>query len=141
MSNITDLAEMAKLRDEGVLSEKEFQEEKNKLLKKEGVNENNSSTPPQNQTPTQTNVILPNEQPRHTTVVMNTNKPSVGMAYLLWFFLGWLGIHHLYMGRGVGVFLIALLTAQCFGILWILDIVLIPGSCAKDRGSPTIITH
>jgi len=61
------------------------------------------------------------------------NKPSVAVAYLLWLFLGWIGIHHLYMGRGVGVFLIALITAQGFGLWWLLDLFLIPSSCSKNR--------
>ena len=61
------------------------------------------------------------------------NKPSVAVAYLLWLFLGWIGIHHLYMGRGVGVFLLALISGQGLGIWWLLDLFLIPSSCSKIR--------
>jgi TM2 domain-containing membrane protein YozV len=61
------------------------------------------------------------------------NKPSVAVAYILWLFLGFIGVHHLYMGRGVGVFLIALITGQGFGLWWLLDLFLIPSSCSRIR--------
>jgi len=67
------------------------------------------------------------------------DQPSVLIAYLLWFFLGIIGIHHLYIGRGVGIWLLALITAQGLGLWWLADLFLIPGSCAKVRGQQTII--
>lgn len=30
------------------------------------------------------------------------NQKSVGIAYLLWFFFGWLGVHKLYLGNRIG---------------------------------------
>merc|ERR1711943_90525 len=48
------------------------------------------------------------------------------VAYLLWFLLGWAGIHRFYLNRPVsGV--IYLFTFGLFGIGWLIDICLIPG--------------
>ena len=66
-------------------------------------------------------------------------QPSVLIAYLLWFFLGIIGIHHLYIGRGVGIWLLALITAQGLGFWWLADLFLIPSSCSKVRGQQTIV--
>lgn len=65
--------------------------------------------------------------------------PDVIVAYLLWFFLGWLGVHHLYMGRGVGIWIVSLISLQGLGFWWLADLFLIPGSCSKVRGNQTII--
>jgi TM2 domain-containing membrane protein YozV len=69
-------------------------------------------------------------------------KTSTGVAYLLWFFVGWLGIHRFYLGRtGTGVamliiFLVStvlsLVVVGLFGFLvlgiwWLVDAFLIPG--------------
>ena len=72
-------------------------------------------------------------------IVSNTGGPSILAAYLLWFFLGWAGIHHLYMGRGVGGWILSILSFQGWGIWWIVDIFLIPSSCTKVRQSTVII--
>jgi TM2 domain-containing membrane protein YozV len=51
------------------------------------------------------------------------NRRSYLVAYVLWFFLGLLGIHRFYLGRPVsGV--IWLLTGGLFGIGWLVDVVL-----------------
>lgn len=51
------------------------------------------------------------------------NRRSMLVAYLLWFFLGALGIHRFYLGRPVsGV--IWLLTGGLLGIGWLVDAVL-----------------
>jgi len=65
--------------------------------------------------------------------------PDVLLAYVLWFFLGWLGVHHLYIGRGVGIWLISLITLQGIGFWWLADLFLIPSSCSKANGNQTII--
>jgi hypothetical protein len=67
-------------------------------------------------------------------VVVQQNKPDTLIAYLLWFFLGFFGIHHIYMGRGVGIFVVAFITFQGLGFWWLADLFLIPGSCSKIRG-------
>ena len=67
------------------------------------------------------------------------DQPSVLVAYLLWFFLGWIGIHHLYIGRGVGIWILSVITLQGLGLWWIIDLFLIPGACSTVRGQQTII--
>ena len=41
-------------------------------------------------------------------------------AYLLWFFLGFLGVHKFYLGK-TGWGIACILTANFLGILWIVD--------------------
>jgi TM2 domain-containing membrane protein YozV len=80
--------------------------------------------------------------PAAQTMLYDANKKSVGVAYLLWFFLGGAGGHRFYAGKtgsavailalsilgvlltfvGVGVFLLAIV-----GIWVIVDAFLIPG--------------
>ena len=60
-------------------------------------------------------------------------RPSILAAYVLWFFLGWLGVHHLYMGRGIGIWILSVLTFQGLGFWWLVDLFLIPSSCSKLR--------
>jgi hypothetical protein len=64
---------------------------------------------------------------------MAGNNPSALVAYVLWFFLGWIGIHHLYIGRGIGIWLLSLITFQGLGLWWLVDLFLIPSSCSKIR--------
>jgi TM2 domain-containing membrane protein YozV len=45
---------------------------------------------------------------------------SKGVAYLLWFFLGWLSAHRFYLGK-IGSGILYLVTGQFFGIGWIID--------------------
>jgi TM2 domain-containing membrane protein YozV len=53
-----------------------------------------------------------------TLIAYDANKRSVGVAYLLWFFLGGFGGHRFYNGRtGTGV---ALLLLTLFGLLLLL---------------------
>ena len=83
-----------------------------------------------------------NLQPTHNNqgmVVIGNKQPNVTIAYLLWFFLGFFGVHHLYMGRGIGIWLLALFTAQGLGLLWLIDIFLIPQSCSKIRNQTVIM--
>ena len=61
------------------------------------------------------------------------SKPSALVAYILWFVLGWIGVHHLYMGRGIGIWLVSIITFQGIGLWWLLDLFLIPSSCSKIR--------
>ncbi len=61
---------------------------------------------------------------------MNARQPvlppkDLAIAYILWFFLGILGVHHFYLGkilRGV----IYLLTGGVFGIMWLVDLFTLP---------------
>lgn len=55
--------------------------------------------------------------------------PSTAVAYLLWFFLGWIGGHRYYLGRP-GSAVVQFLTVLMFGVglIWVLiDAFLIPG--------------
>ena len=86
--------------------------------------------------------LSPAIQPTHGnqgTVIVGNKQPDVVVAYLLWFFLGIFGVHHLYMGRGVVICLLALITFQGFGLLWLADLFLIPQSCSKIRNTQTVI--
>lgn len=48
------------------------------------------------------------------------------VAFLLWFFLGWLSMHRFYVGK-IGSGILYLLTGQLLGIGWIVDLFLISG--------------
>jgi TM2 domain-containing membrane protein YozV len=51
----------------------------------------------------------------------DANKRSALLAYVIWFFLGWLGLHRLYLGRYTsGLIMLAL-----FAVSWLLHFVLI----------------
>ncbi|EOO30742.1 hypothetical protein IIU_05059 [Bacillus cereus VD133] len=51
---------------------------------------------------------------------------SKGVAYLLHIFLGWFGAGRFYVGD-IGMGILNLLTAGGFGILWIIDLILLSG--------------
>lgn len=46
---------------------------------------------------------------------------SKGLAYLMWFFLGFIGVHKFYLDR-VGIGLIYFFTFGLFGVGWIIDL-------------------
>ena len=91
--------------------------------------------------------MQPQQQPQYVQAVHQPmvmahqvqHQPSAILAYVLWFFLGIFGIHHLYMGRGVGVWLLSLVTFQGFGLWWLIDLFLIPSSCSKVRGGMVVV--
>ncbi|QDX95423.1 TM2 domain-containing protein [Brevibacillus laterosporus] len=63
---------------------------------------------------------------------LNKKKKSVGIAYLLWFFLGSVGGHRFYAGDiGLGIFYLVLFVISCFtlfiptGIMCLIDLFLI----------------
>ncbi|WP_426257718.1 TM2 domain-containing protein [Sphingomonas sp. DC1600-2] len=54
--------------------------------------------------------------------------PSTGVAYLLWFFLGWISAHRFYLGRPATAILQILSYFILIGFIWLLiDAFLIPG--------------
>jgi TM2 domain-containing membrane protein YozV len=54
--------------------------------------------------------------------------PSTGVAYLLWFFLGWISAHRFYLGRPATAILQILSYFILIGFIWLLiDVFLIPG--------------
>lgn len=66
---------------------------------------------------------------------------SIFGAYLLWLFLGWAGVHHLYVGRGLIIWVFSLITFQGFGLWWIADFFLLPFACRKIRGQTTVVLN
>jgi TM2 domain-containing membrane protein YozV len=92
-------------------------------------------------------------QPSATTMMQyDNNKKSVGVAYLLWFFLGFLGVHRFYLGKvGTGVVILILtilgwalslvgvgiVLLGVVGIWWIVDAFLIPG-IARSKNNELI---
>lgn len=73
-------------------------------------------------------------------------KKSTGLAYVLWFFVGWIGVHRFYLGQtGTGIAMaiisvlswitvfigIGLVGFVIIGIWWIVDVFLIPGIASK----------
>lgn len=75
-------------------------------------------------------------------------KKSLLVAYVLWFFLGYVGAHRFYLGRPISGFIMLafsavtlLLTLVSFGVLgflwfavglwWLIDALLIPGIAAS----------
>ena len=81
-------------------------------------------------------------QPSGPTVIQTGagGQTSTLLAYVLWFFLGWLGVHHLYIGRGIGIWLLSLITFQGLGLWWLIDLFLIPSSVSKrNQGSGQVV--
>ena len=79
--------------------------------------------------------------------VTNESK-STGLAYVLWFFLGAIGVHRFYLGRGgsgfamLALFVVGLLTAAAgigfvflavLGIWALVDLFLIPGMVRRNQ--------
>lgn len=77
-----------------------------------------------------------------TLMRYEANKKSALLAYVLWFFLGFFGIHRMYLGRvGSGiamlilhglswltyVILIGWIGFGILGLWWLIDALLIPG--------------
>ena len=60
--------------------------------------------------------------------------PSPVVAYLLWFFLGWLSGHRFYLGRPVSAVVQSLSYLILIGVIWwIIDAFLISGMIREKR--------
>jgi len=58
----------------------------------------------------------------------HNEKKSMLVAYLLWFFLGWLGFHRFYLGKpGSAILQIVLIFLAVGWIWWLLDAFLVQG--------------
>ena len=66
-----------------------------------------------------------------------SEKPSVGAAYLLWFFLWFVSAHRFYLGRPLSAVLQIASYFLLIGFVWLLvDLFLIPGM-ARARADRT----
>jgi len=63
-----------------------------------------------------------------------TNEgPNAAVAYLFWFFLGWVSAHRFYLGRpGTAILQILSYFILIGAIWWLIDLFLIPGMI-RDR--------
>ena len=97
------------------------------------VNVSQPAPPPQ--TTYVTNNYAPVAPPYGTVPVSDKEK---WVAFILCFFLGYLGVHRFYVGKiGTGVFY--LLTGGFFGIGWFVDwIVILCGSFKDSYGRPLL---
>jgi TM2 domain-containing membrane protein YozV len=98
-------------------------------------------TPPRNKKLTPMNINIQQPNVPNTITINSGSGSSIIASYLLWFFFGWAGIHHLYMGRGFGVWIISLITFQGFGFWWLADFFLIPSSSRKIRNQKVIVSQ
>ena len=60
-----------------------------------------------------------------SNALYDANKASVGVTYLLWFFLGLLGVHRFYLSRPISAICMMLTLGGLF-VWWLLDGILIP---------------
>jgi TM2 domain-containing membrane protein YozV len=90
-------------------------------------------------------------QPVGSQTIVVVEAKSHLVAYLLWFFLGWLGVHRLYWGKiltgilQLGLFVFGALTVWILGLglvfwvplglWWLLDVILI----ALWRNPPQVV--
>ncbi|WP_208560056.1 TM2 domain-containing protein [Marinilactibacillus kalidii] len=91
---------------------------------------------------------LTNEEKMVVNSEVNNQKKSAGVAYLLWFFLGTLGIHRFYLNRKASaiaqllltvvgwltvVFAIGFVFLLICGVWLLVDLFLIGGMIKKDQ--------
>ncbi|WP_234027261.1 TM2 domain-containing protein [Erythrobacter sp. KY5] len=79
----------------------------------------------------------------HKQMVFEENRKSTGVAYLLWLFLGWFGVHRFYTGNTKSGAIQLVLTLTGIGFLlvtfwwWLFDALLVPG-LVNERNRNTI---
>lgn len=81
-------------------------------------------------------------------MLYDATKKSLLVAYLLWWFLGFVGAHRFYLGRTGSAVLMLLLSAVSWvltfvlvgflglaliGLWWLIDALLIPGMVRRDN--------
>ena len=75
-------------------------------------------------------------------MVFESNRKSMGIAYLLWFLLGWFGVHRFYTGNtgsGIAQLVLAISVIGWLVLIpWLLiDLALIPGM-VRDKNMEVI---
>lgn len=63
-------------------------------------------------------------------------KKSLFVTYLLWFFGGFFGLHHFYLGRDTQAFLYWCTLGGYLGIGWLRDLFYIPRYVGEANGDP-----
>ena len=128
MSVADKIREMAELRDQGLISEDEFQAEKAKLLSSGNPSAQQSGAPQSVNVNVNAIVDDPNVSDKEWTV-----------ALLLCVFTSWVGlagIHRFYTGH-IGIGLVQLFTFGGCGIWTLIDLILIAvGSYTDAYGRP-----
>ena len=97
--------------------------------------------PHQNKISTPMNINIQQPNVPNTILINSGGGASIIASYLLWLFFGWAGMHHLYMGRGFGVWIISLITLQGLGFWWLADFFLIPFSSKKIRNQKVVVSE
>lgn len=60
--------------------------------------------------------------------------PSLALCYVLWAFLGWVGAHRFYVGRGRSAVMLILCFIIVIGFIWwLIDVALIPEMVRERR--------
>ena len=72
------------------------------------------------------------------TINLDASSKSRLVALLLCIFLGSLGVHRFYVGK-IGTGIIWLFSAGCFGIGWIIDIIMIACGKMTDKDGNLIL--
>ncbi|QEE14554.1 NINE protein [Promethearchaeum syntrophicum] len=68
----------------------------------------------------------------------DVSPKSQGVLIILWFFGGYLGLHHFYAGK-IGMGFLYLCTGGLFGIGWLIDICAVVGGTFTDEfGRPIV---
>jgi DnaJ family protein C protein 22 len=66
---------------------------------------------------------------------------SVAIAYILWFFFGWIGLHQFYLRRDKHAFFTWATLGGVFGISWLRDLFCIPRYTAAVNENPEYMTN
>ncbi|WP_436527534.1 TM2 domain-containing protein [Actinoplanes sp. HUAS TT8] len=74
-----------------------------------------------------------------TQAVATRNPKQVGIAYVLWFFFGVLGVHQFYLGK-TGRGLLYLFTLGCLGIGSLIDLFTLPSQVRAVNAKNGVVT-
>ncbi len=70
-------------------------------------------------------------------IAAGESERQILVAFLLCFFLGYLGAHRYYVGK-IGTGLLMLVTAGGFGIWWLIDLIMILAGSFRDIDGKTL---
>lgn len=68
-------------------------------------------------------------------------EKSVTIAYILWFFLGWLGVHQFYLRRDRHAFFTWATLGGMIGLGWLRDLFYIPSYVADVNETPEYVSQ